>query len=108
MGVTVIGTTAYVHDSGEGLVTLNCSDPGEPVCDGVYYSPAIFDQGALRRHRCPGSGRGHLDLQAKVQRSKQCSRSIEPARTPARGPSGQCGDVGNVSLRHVDCILQRR
>lgn len=43
-GVTVRGSTAYVHDVGEGVIAVDVSDPLNPTRLGVYHSP-----GDLRR-----------------------------------------------------------
>ena len=45
--VTVVGTTAYLCDEREGLLILDCGDPGDVTRQGSYHSPAVFHQGLL-------------------------------------------------------------
>ncbi len=39
-GVTVSGTTAYLADTGQGLVAVDVTDPANPAAVGNWYSPA--------------------------------------------------------------------
>ncbi len=45
--IFVLGTTAYLGDTREGLTIVDCSNPAIPRRAGNYFSPAAFYRGAL-------------------------------------------------------------
>ena len=45
--IFVLGTTAYLGDTREGLTIVDCSNPAAPVRTGNYFSPAHFYRGVL-------------------------------------------------------------